>query len=80
MSEEEQWDTPEFERVRALVDEFMESEKIPGIANGTHGEYVSKQFHAWMQRQHPAVYTECANKEHLYYMALLDWNMDNYGS
>jgi len=77
MSEEEYWDTPEFDQVRALVDEFMQSTGVEGISNSQHGMYVAEDFCSWMQNSYPSVHAECKGKEIIYRSALVDWAIDN---
>jgi len=76
MSEsDEHWDTPEFTKVRQLVDVFM---KGKSIANATHGEYMAKEFCQWMKSHDPMLYASCEEMQSIYYIALLDWHMDQH--
>lgn len=72
----EDWDSPEFTKVRALVETFLHGRTI---ANATHGDYLAIEFCQWMKSHDPTLYAACgSNDTSIYYMALLDWHMDQH--
>ena len=76
-SQEEFWDTPEFNEIRGLVDEFIEKTEIEGISNSEHALYVAEDFCNWCKKHYPEAAQQCSGKEIIYHNALLDWQIDN---